>query len=501
MNFENKDWIERYDGLFAKNVPHSLNNPLLDKDIWNTKEDLKLKINEHRRLLTLDFTVFKEDWFNFLVKLYILKISQPNKPATTIVGKLSWLKKFNIFLMENGVDNPKKINNQVMESFILWIKDQNLSQNSAYSIFSVVRIFLDTCRREGWFDFETYYLQNNPFSTNYISTKIDYLPEEIWNQLNDNLHRFPEPLQRMVLIIRALGLRAGEILTLPFDCLRKRGNKWNLRLTTEKIDIEDELFIVPDLVAIIKEQQRYIREHLGENYNYLFCSSKRLIGWTSASLEEKKELFRIFIPVPKVMGLHLFNKRLNQFADLFQIKSSSGEIWRFRSHQFRKTVGTVLTNTGVRDLIIQKYLRHRSIDMQNYYKHLLEKVIGDEYEELMKEKQYIDNTGKIVATHKPTNVVNELIRRKRHQITTQYGECHRPIIKSPCQKINACWSCEHWRTSLDDLDLLKNDLNRVEEEKQIAEKLGMIRQKQGLEDNFNSLKKRIDTLERIHDTN
>jgi hypothetical protein len=153
----------------------------------------------------------------------------------------------------------------------------------------------------------------------------------------------------------------------------------------------------------------------------------------------------------------------------------------------------------VRDLIIQKYLRHRSPDMQNYYKHLLKQVLGDEYRELMKETKYVDNTGKLVATHQPKNPITELLRRKMYQISTQYGECHRPVLKSPCQTVNACWRCEYWLTSTDDLNALKDDSQRIGVELEIANQLGMVRQQQGLVSDQQSLAIRIQGLEETND--
>jgi hypothetical protein len=85
-----------------------------------------------------------------------------------------------------------------------------------------------------------------------------------------------------------------------------------------------------------------------------------------------------------------------------------------------------------------------------------------------------------------------------YQITTQYGECHRPILKSPCQTVNACWRCQHWRTSTDDLPDLKDDLERVDQELETARKLGMRRQKQGLEEDRNNLLNCIEGLEGIN---
>ena len=137
--------------------------------------------------------------------------------------------------------------------------------------------------------------------------------------------------------------------------------------------------------------------------------------------------------------------------------------------------------------------------MQRHYKHLLKEVLGHEYEELIKAKKYVDISGQVVLEHKPQNGITELMRRKMYQITTQYGECHRPVIKAPCQTINACWRCEHWRTSTDDLPYLLEDFKQVESELKLAEELGMVKQKQGLEIDFNNLDIRIKGLTETND--
>ena len=88
-----------------------------------------------------------------------------------------------------------------------------------------------------------------------------------------------------------------------------------------------------------------------------------------------------------------------------------------------------------------------------------------------------------------------------YQITTQYGECHRPQLKSPCQTVNACWRCEHWRTSTDDLDYLKEDLARLESERNVAHQLGIVRQEKGLINDQQSLMIRLQGLEEINHGN
>lgn len=87
------------------------------------------------------------------------------------------------------------------------------------------------------------------------------------------------------------------------------------------------------------------------------------------------------------------------------------------------------------------------------------------------------------------------MRRKMYQITTQYGGCHRQLLKSPCQTVNACWGCEDWLPSSDDLVYLKQDLKRIEEEIEIAKELGMVRQQKGLNNDRQNLMIRIQGLE------
>lgn len=416
-----------------------LQNPLIAKDVWNIKSDLGLEVPSHHSQLILNFEPLYQEGLKLLAKLYIL-IKQKLLKSTTLTRHLSTIKVFCLFLKEASIDNPESINSEVFEEFDYYLRSQRqkLSERTIAIHYIYLSSFFNTCRFEGWLNVNTYWFKGRYFVSQPKLDKIDYIPEEVWNQLQENLHLLPEQLQRMVLVIRATGLRIGELLNLPIDCLRNRNEQWRLRLKeTEKYQISDELPIEAlELVMVLQEQQNYIKQLFGNSYNSLFCSN------VSKAIK-KDEGWEFRQPVPKVMKTVTFNRWLNILAKTANICDKDGKLWHFTSHQFRRTLATVLTNAGIRDLIIQKYLRHRSPDMQRYYKHLLKQVISEEYEELIKVHKYVDITGKVVATVQPSNPITELMRRKMHQITTQYGECHRPNIKSPCPTINACGKCEH----------------------------------------------------------
>ncbi|MDJ0647392.1 MAG: site-specific integrase [Xenococcaceae cyanobacterium MO_188.B19] len=481
------DWNSEADKwLIARNVEAKelLSNPLLQKDSWRTIEDLGLKVNQHNKKLAISFKKIEQYWLKVLAKLYILMKSKRSYSIGSLHSDLISLTHFSKFLSFKSVSTPKQINKQIFEEFDYYlhslkskITKEKLSKETIKNYYKGVKGLCDFCRQEGWLDVNTYWFKNR---TKFLTPKqVEYIPEEVWQQLDECLNHLPEELQRMVIIIRATGLRIGELLNLPLNCFRQRGKQWRLRFLTEKYQIEDELPICKELVAVIQEQQEYIKQQFGDSYRNLFGSY----------------VSRYYVPKPRIMKSETFNRQLNKLATKYNICTKDGLQWHFRSHQFRKTVATVMTNAGVRDLIIQKYLRHRSPDMQNYYKHLLQKVIGEEYQQLIKETKYVDSTGKIITNHKPKNPITELMRKKMYQITTQYGECHRPILKSPCQTVNACWSCEYWLTSSDDLEALKQDLRRVEAELEIAENLGMVRQKKGLASDQKNLVIRIQGLE------
>ncbi len=467
-----------------------LNHPLMQKDTWKLIDDLNLKVSPHYKVVSVSFKFIRQDWFKLLVKMYILVRSGRKLSASSVKGDLWSFNRFSEFLHRESIYSTEQINNQLFDEFDRYLQSLNLSQNSIAYHYKTLINFFELCGEEGWLKVHTYWFKGRRKKSIPKNDDIEYIPEEVWQQLDEHLHYLPEPLQRMILVIRSTGLRVGELLNLPLDCLHSRDRQWRLRFITEKYQTVDEIPICDDLAVLIKEQQEYIKNCFADNYKNLFNGYKH--GGHNSYMKKDE------IPAPKVMSSIIFNKRLNELAQKYNICTNTNQLWHFKSHQFRKTFATVMTNSGVRDLIIQKYLRHRSSDMQSYYKHLFKEVLGEEYQELMETINYVNITGELVAAHTRKNLITEVIRRKIYQVTTQHGECHRPVLKSPCQTVNACWRCEYWLTSTDDLSALRQDFQRIEIELDVALKSGMYRQEQGLRVDRQNLVIRIQKLEKIN---
>lgn len=462
---------------------HLLSHPLMSKDIWHVVDDLGLKTNQHIRRYKINFSRFPQEWFKEVAKIYILYCTIQGKASGTLIGETSNIECFAKFLESQFISNFSQIRDEIFDLFFAK-RQQAVSLSTYYKEITVIRAFFEIGTKQEWFNIPTYWFVGKRKFV--VPEKIEFIPEKVWNQLDKNLHKLPEQLQRMVVLIRTKGMRGGELLQMPFDCLRQKKNgDWEIHFINSKFNrTPEEMDILPELAAIIQEQQDYIRKHVGEEFKYLFCSSRKT---------------KDFSPASRVMSLECFNKYLNRLAVECEIRDESGQVWHFASHQFRRTVATILANSGIRDYLVQCYLRHRSPDMKRHYVHLFPQTLQREIEELRKERKLVDITGKVVKKYRPSNEMTELLRRKLYPRSLNVGECHRPIVKAPCLTTNACWRCEHYRVTEDDLPFLKADLPRIQEAIVESEQIGRVRGLLELKKDEAFLIKSIEILEASDD--
>jgi hypothetical protein len=275
-------------------------------------------------------------------------------------------------------------------------------------------------------------------------------------QLNEHLDTLPAPVMRMVLVIQECGLRIGEICQLPFDCLKHNAKSgYFIRFMRWKMKKEAILPISVELSKVIQEQQEYIRENLGKDYNYLF--STRKVGGIGG-----KE----FSPIPKVMRPDSFINFLNRLAEEFDIKDNSGKGWHFQSHQFRHTVGTRMINNGVPQHIVQKYLGHESPEMTMVYAHIHDETLRKEIEKYHETRvvNFQGETAELEETVLSSGDDLEWFKKTVQARALEHGYCARPKLLGDCDisGFDGCYNCPHWRTNKNFLPVLKDTLQRTE---------------------------------------
>lgn len=232
-NFSNLNKIKNdkkdYDGLFEKEIPSQvLQNPLIQKDIWRTVEDLGLIIQEHHKVLTLNFREISQGWLKLLLKLYVLNKANTLTSPNSLSSKIGHFKKLSQFLKQKHIDKAKYINSQLFEEFDIWLgnsRKKTFSPRTIAGYYITFSDFFNICRLEKWLNVDTYWFKGKSRNLYQIKNhEVVYIPEEVWNQLEEHLHYFPEPMQRIVLVIRTLGLRIalGILILSLSQCLSIR---------------------------------------------------------------------------------------------------------------------------------------------------------------------------------------------------------------------------------------------------------------------------------------
>ena len=458
-----------------------LEHPLMLKDRWHGENDLGLRVNNHIGRKTIYFGNIKQPWFKYDVKRYILYCRTQGKAFSTLFNNAQNIGCFAKFLEEYSVYCFDDINDEILSAYENSLF--RLAKSTKRHRLICLKCFFDIGSLNDWFNVSTYFFQGKSARVKPNHDEIKYIPEIVLKQLDEHLSELPEQTQRMVVLLRTLGLRACELFQIKFDCLRQRidGN-WEIHFINWKFEErEDILPVVSEIAALIKEQQAYVKKHLKvKKYKYLFY---RHDG------NDK--------PYPKVVILNDFNNSLNDLAIKKKICDKLGKVWHFTSHQFRRTVATKMTNEKVRQYIIQRYLRHDNPDMMQHYAYISPETLKKEIKEVHK-KKIVDVTGAEVTINHPeldNDIGLQWLRSKMQPKALAMGFCARPQLLKPCPHANACMSCEHFRLDKTDLPALKQHLGRNQKLKQESEQKGYLRQLKGIEEDTAKLINLIDTLE------
>ena len=456
-------------------------------DVWDARE-LGVKIRAYSKDHTkFIFTRIEQPWLKRLAKKFI-KFRATTRAYGTLSSYLMAFNKFSEFLKENYpfVNNIKKIDRELIIEYIHYLNCQNFKPQTVISHLGAIKLFFKDGNINGWFKISPHLIRLEDYPKS-VKPLPRYIPEEVIKQLNQHIDKLPEQLMRMVLVLQECGLRIGEALTLSFDCLRQdTQGDWFLFITRHKMKKEQNIPISRELVAVIQEQQQYIRDNLGKDFNYLFCGRKK--GATS------KEHY---YPEPKIMTPSSFSIYVNRLAEEENITDSNGKIWRFQSHQFRHTVGTRMINNDVPQHIVQKYLGHESPTMTMRYAHIHDQTLKIEIAQFH-DSRVVNVAGEVVestSTELDNNLDLHLLKKNVLAQALPDGSCARPIQLGECPHANACLTCGDFRTTIEFLDQHKTHLEETEKLVKNAEQKGWKRQAEMNIRVRDNLKKIITTLE------
>lgn len=438
------------------------NQKLLDKlargSIIITGDELGLAVPKYLGYSGgLDVGKIRQTWLRESFVRFLYYIASRSYKWATLRNYLNDITTFSDFLVTQypQVTDFSELNRQLIIDYLLYLNERGNSPGVRKYKISSLRVFLSEGVSNEWFDVPAHLIRSEDYPKR-AKPLPRYIPEEVISQLLENLDQLPEVVARMVLVLLECGFRISEACQLPINCLQQdaRGD-WSIKYTNWKMNRETIKPISQELASVIQKQHKYIKEALGNNFQYLFCGSRRGRNekWAGG-----------FVPEPKVLLINTLLYYLKKLARDCVIKDSSGSIWNFQSHQFRHTAGTRMINMGVPQHIVQKFLDHDSPEMTMVYAHIHDETLRKEIDKYHESRvvNFQCETVELESTVLASNDDLEWFKKNVLAMALPHGYCGRPKLLGFCNlPTESCYDCPHWRTNKNFLPVLKDTLERT----------------------------------------
>ena len=237
-----------------------------EEDIWDLRHFYDLA-----RKRTINFKDVNPQWYRTEVKYYIeylLKAHRFDSPDS-IIGLVSTLKQFGRIVIHQNLNNKFDINRN---SIIIFLDNCKTNTNTTINEkLYLLRSFFD------WLDLEKSYLIRSRDFLKRNNNDPDWLDEITRRAIKQHLHKIPEPIARHYLVQLYIAARPQDVYKLHFDCLVEENSKWYINFFQSKKKRWHKILASRKIRKVIEEQQQWIGENLGENYNYLFCHLRGIL--------------------------------------------------------------------------------------------------------------------------------------------------------------------------------------------------------------------------------
>lgn len=232
-----------------------------DKDVWDVRK-LGISVGVGGKYC-LSFTRINPDWLRQASKRFI-KYELSIHSFGQCENHIKALNTFSSYLSrDKPIANPADINRKLIIDFLGYLASLGQSTQTRVHRIVCLKRFLKLCAREGWLDFAGKILIYREDIPKREKHQPRYIPQDVVNQLNQNLDGLPDNIMRMVLILQDCGMRISELLLMPFDCLiQDAQGDFFIRFSRGKMKEEGSLPVSQELAEVIKGQQQETKKSL-----------------------------------------------------------------------------------------------------------------------------------------------------------------------------------------------------------------------------------------------
>jgi Phage integrase family len=254
----------------------------------------------------------------------------------------------------------------------------------------------------------------------------------------------------MWLICYFSAMRPSELALLKQDCLVREGQYWKLVWSRKKGKDCHEIPISRTIAQIVQEQQEYIKNLWGDEWDYLFCHYHEL-SKTDLSQPKLKPVRRV-LPHdknnPLLAGIRTLITALN-------IRDENGQPAKFQAKLLRSTRLTELFNQGHDLAVVSAWAGHKHFaTTSTYYTQvscdLMEREAGHIQRALVNTNGHRVLYESFPKSFWENPTAHKLELDGTHMNTPIYGYCGLPLDQD-CHKFRACYTCQSFVATIEKL--------------------------------------------------
>ena len=444
----------------TKNSPIGSPNIFNDSDHWDLRE-MGGKFPLSASWFTANFEKFKIKWLKEVSKKYVKHLLIGNA-GSTCLNKLQSIFRFSEFLAINYPDcHDNDLNREIIVHFHQYLahkysekKSNDLRRVTIKDLDEIIKL---SCRFD-WLEIQNsnlIYPEDLPKLQKSGKTFDQVIPDEVLEQLVDNLDGLPIVFSRMAFLMLGVPIRVSEVCGMRFNCIKQdKDGDWWLNFWDYKINKEHNPVPIRQEVAdMIKLQQKFIRDKFGKDYTYLFCAKN--------SAARKDGTYRYTDRPPSAASFRDALKKLVKDRNI----TCQGELYLdlSKTHQFRHTGASDLINKGMPLVMVQEILGHETPEMTLVYAKLYDDTLKEAWKEVA--PQIVNITGKITKLN-PKNLdskKHQEMKRIALEQQVNNGTCGLSVHQK-CPKFHACYTCSKFNATRDNLPGLKTDREQLKDE-------------------------------------
>lgn len=406
-------------------------------DLWSVEEFniSRHRINQSNAIRTLNFYNISNENNKEILKQYIKFLLLDTQTSISFIhSKIVDIKKFFKFFKSKDLKDISRID---VEEYKTYLLSTNIADATYNRSLLSLRGLMDYCVNNEILVRCNIYtecdLLNIPFRL-----KGKTVDKYVIDQILSNIDKIPKCYSKMYLLLYCAGMRISEICQLNINCLKKDNKGFYIVYYQQKMKKEVSNPIPENLYYLLLEQSEEVIKRLGKDQQYLFC---------------KKD----GTPVLS----NTFRDKMKSIVKSLNIRTSDGNLYNFRPHEYRHTFATNLVDRNVPFAVIQKLLHHKSPEMSlNYVE-----ITGNR-----RKKKYIEfidilgnKTKSLYDKEYDVNKVYEVqwLKKELRSQALPNGYCALPTYLGRCPYSNKCLRCSHFKTTPEHVNILRRQLLRT----------------------------------------